>query len=106
MNELLTLMPKAFVVIGVMAFVVAVIIEVIKNLGFLKDVYTDFLVMLVSIALSVAAFAAYADYYAVAVTWYMIVGTVIGGFFVAFVSMFGWTKFKELLERYKYDKPE
>lgn len=103
MSEFVALIPQACMVLGALAFVVSVIVEVIKNIGFMKDIYTDIVVMVISVLITVVAYFAYADYAAVATTWYMIVGTVIGGFFVAFLSMFGWTKFNELWKKFSND---
>ena len=87
-------------VIGALVFAVMLITEVIKNLSFMKNVPTDIVVLALSMILTVAAFAAYTQYTAMVITWYMVVAAIICGFFVAFVAMFGWGKFRELWCRY------
>lgn len=101
MNEFANLLPLLMTVLGVLAITVSVIIQVIKNVSFLAKVPTDLVVIVLSILLSVAAFFAYSAIAGLAITWYYIVGTIVGGFFVAFVAMYGWEKLTELIERFK-----
>ena len=70
---------------------------------FFKNVPTDFVVFVLSIALTVTAFIAYMQYIKSEMLWYMIVASVIAGFIVAFVSMFGWEKLSELWKRFGKD---
>ena len=93
--------PQAMMIVGILAFVVSVIIEVIKNVSFLKNIPTDLVVIVLSEVLTVLSFLAYMSYNSIAVTWYLAVGSFIAGFFVAFVAMYGWTKLTELYNRFK-----
>lgn len=93
--------PQAMMIIGILAFVVSVIIEVIKNVSFLKNIPTDLVVIVLSEVLTVLSFLAYMSYNSIAVTWYLAVGSFIAGFFVAFVAMYGWDKITELYNRFK-----
>lgn len=96
-----TYLPQAMAIVGVLAFVVSVIIEVIKNISFLKKVPTDLVVIILSVVLSVVSFMAYISYTGAAMTWYLVVGSIIAGFFVAFVAMYGWDKITALYNRFK-----
>lgn len=87
--------------IGAIAFVVSVITQVLKGVKPLDKLPTDILVFILSIVLTLVAFFAYASYSGMIVLWYYVVGAVIGGFIVAFVAMYGWTKLKELWDRFK-----
>lgn len=88
-------------VVGAIAFVVSVITQVLKGVKPLDKLPTDILVFILSIVLTLVAFFAYASYAGLIVLWYYVVGAVIGGFIVAFVAMYGWTKLKELWDRFK-----
>lgn len=88
-------------VVGALAFVVSVITQVLKGVKLLDKLPTDILVFILSIVLTLVAFFAYASYAGSAILWYYVVGAVIGGFIVAFVAMYGWTKLKELWDRFK-----
>lgn len=96
-------LSQLMVAIGALAFVVSVITEVIKGICIFKKVPTDIVVIILSMVLTVVAFFAYAQYAALVVTWYLIVAALIGGFFVAFIAMYGWSKLKELWTRFNPD---
>lgn len=96
-------LSQLMVAIGALAFVVSVITEVIKGIGVFKKIPTDIVVIILSMVLTVVAFFAYAQYTALVVTWYLIVAALIGGFFVAFIAMYGWSKLKELWTRFNPD---
>jgi hypothetical protein len=87
--------------VGAIAFVVSVITQVLKGVKPLDKLPTDILVFILSIVLTLVAFFAYASYAGLIVLWYYVVGAVIGGFIVAFIAMYGWTKLKELWDRFK-----
>lgn len=101
MQELLSNATLLIAVIGFMAFIVSVITQVVK--GVLRKVPTDLVVFVLSIALTVTAFIAYMQFIKDEIIWYMIVASVIAGFIVAFVSMFGWEKLSELWKRFGKD---
>lgn len=83
-------------VIGVLVAVVNIVTQVIKKATWDK-LPTNIVVLLLSVALTVAAFFAYAQITALAVAWYMIVAAVVAGFFVAYAAMFGFDKLKETI---------
>ena len=101
MQELLSNATLLLAVVGGLAFIVSVITQVIKDI--FKNVPTDLVVFVLSIALTVTAFIAYMQYIGAAMLWYMIVASVIAGFIVAFVAMFGWEKLSELWKRFGKD---
>lgn len=90
--------------VGAIAFVVSVITQVLKGVKPLDKLPTDILVFILSIVLTLVAFFAYAAHIELVIVWYYIVGAMIGGFIVAFVAMYGWTKLKELWDRFKTGK--
>lgn len=87
--------------LGAIAFVVSVITQVLKGVKPFDKLPTDILVFILSIALTLVTFFAYASYAGLVILWYYVVGAVIAGFIVAFVAMYGWTKLKELWDRFK-----
>lgn len=101
MQELLSNATILLAVVGGLAFVVSVITQVIKDI--FKSVPTDLVVFVLSIDLTVTAFIAYMQYIKSEMLWYMIVASVIAGFIVAFVAMFGWEKLSELWKRFGKD---
>lgn len=101
MQELLSNATILLAVVGGLAFIASVITQVIKDI--FKNVPTDLVVFVLSIALTVTAFVAYMQYIGAVMLWYMIVASVIAGFIVAFVAMFGWEKLSELWKRFGKD---
>lgn len=88
-------------VISLLAFVVSVITQVTKELYFLSKIPTSLQVIVLSVILTPASYIAYAQYIYMQIHWYMIVASIIAGFFVAFISMFGWDKLSEIYNRIK-----
>ncbi len=85
-----------FPIIGLLVAVVNIVTQVIKKATWDK-LPTNVVVVLLSVALTLAAFFAYAQIHAVVVTWYMVVAAVVVGFFVAYAAMFGFDKLREIL---------
>jgi hypothetical protein len=88
-------------ILGVLAFLVSVITEVTKNIGFLKRIPTDLQVILLSTLLCLVAYFAYTSYFSIDIQWYFVSGCFIAAFIVAFVAMYGWEKLTVLYNRFK-----
>lgn len=103
-------LPVLILIIGVMAFLVSAVVQAIKNVGFLKRIPTDAVVIVLSIAFAVLALYAYAAIAVIVVPWYGVVGAIVLGFVVAFIAMFGWGKIRSLYLRFtdpeKWDDPD
>lgn len=90
-------------VIGVLAFLVSIVVEVLK--GVFAKLPTDILVFLLSVVLTIIAYFTATSYFKHPVVWYEVVGVIIGGFLVAFVAMYGWSKFSDLYKRFVKEAP-
>lgn len=99
-NSVVQILPIILAIIGVLAFMVSIITQVFKGVGFLAKIPTDILVVVLSIGITVAAFTAYMQYIQQVILWYMILAAIMAGFVVAFIAMFGWEKFSELWKRF------
>ena len=87
-------------VIGVLAFVVSAITEVIKGVWVLSKVPTNIVVVVLSVGITVTAYVAYMSYIQQTILWYMILAAILAGLLVAFVAMYGWEKASELWKRF------
>lgn len=105
MEALFANMTLILAVIGILAFLVSVVTQVFKGVGFLSVIPTDALVLVLSIGITVAAFVAYMQYIQMTILWYMILAAILAGFIVAFVAMFGWEKLTELWKRMSKTEP-
>lgn len=95
-SNLVTIM----LIIGIAAFIVSVITQVTKNIGFLAKIPTDLQVIVLSIIVCLTGYFAYASYLKTEIIWYYIAGAIMGAFIVAFVTMYGWVKLTELFKRF------
>lgn len=100
MEILLTNMTILLGIIGVLAFVVSIVVQVFKGVSFLKKIPTDILVFVLSIGLTVTVLVAYMQYIQQTIIWYMIIAAILAGILVAFVAMYGWEKVSELWKRF------
>lgn len=52
----------------------------------------------IALVLTICAIFAYITINAIAIEWYMIVGSVVAGFFVSYTAQFGYDKFHEIVK--------
>lgn len=93
-----------FIAVGVMAFLVSVVTQVIKELPGLKNLPTSMIVIILSLVLCPLAMLALLEYFKQQVTWYMVFACILEAFVVALVSMDGWERLKEIWNRTGYKK--
>lgn len=92
------------IAIGVMAFLVSVVTQVIKSWPGLDKLPTSAVVIVLSLVLCPVMFVVAMEYLKRPIVWYMMVACVITSFIVALVAMGGWEKVKEIWDRAKYNK--
>jgi len=96
----MNLITQAILLVSLLAFTVSVITEVLKAPLKIVDRNSALSVIILSLVLTPITVIAYCQYQSYEMTWYMYVGSVVGGFMVAFISMFGWEKIQELYNKY------
>ena len=97
-NTITQYVTYALALIGILAFIVSAIVQVIKDLPGLKNIQTSIVALVALLILC--------TYYKAAITWYYIVASVIAAFIVYLVATGGWEKVKEIWERTKYKNSE
>jgi len=102
MNEIMQYPLYLLTAIGVMAFLVSVITQVIKSWPGLDRLPTAAVVIVLSLILCPAAFMALMAWQKQPITWYMVFACMIAAFVVALVAMDGWERIKEIWERTAY----
>ena len=85
-------------VVLVLMVVTNIIVEVLKKLTWGK-LPTNILAFAVAMIVTLLAFFAACQIMGVAVTWYMVVGAIVLGVFVAYAAMFGFDKLRQTLEQ-------
>ena len=83
----------------VLMVVTNIIVEVVKGLTWGK-LPTNVLAFFVAMAVTLLAFFAMCQIAGVQVTWYMVVGAIVLGFFVCSAAMYGFDKLKQTMEQF------
>lgn len=86
-------------VIGALVLVTNVITEVLKKS--FDNFPAQIMATIVAMVITVCAFFAYVSFKEIPVEWYMVVGAIVGGFFVSYGAQFGFDKLKEIIEKFK-----
>lgn len=102
MNEIMQYLLYLLTAIGVMAFLVSVITQVIKSWPGLDKLPTAAVVIVLSLVLCPATFIALMAWQKQPITWYMVFACMIAAFVVALVAMDGWERVREIWERTAY----
>lgn len=88
-------------IIGILATFVTIVTEFTKTWGFLDRIPTSLQVLAVSMLVSVLSVVIYVQMQKAEMVWYYIVGAIVLGWIVAYVSMYGWEKLTEMWGRFK-----
>ena len=88
--------------IGLMAFLVSAVTQVIKSWPGLDKLPTSAVVIVLSLVLCPCALVALMEWQNHPITWYELFACMIAAFIVALVSMGGWEKVNEIWQRTKY----
>ena len=82
----------------VLMVITNIIVEVLKKMTWGK-LPVNILAFVVAMAVTLMAFLALCQIAGIAVVWYMVVGVIILGIFVAYAAMFGFDKLKQTIEQ-------
>lgn len=94
----------ALMAVGVLAFLVAVIVQTIKELPLLQVVPTSVVALVVSLILCPLAVIIACQYFKIVFVWYYIAAAVIAAFIVYLVATGGWERVATIWKRTKYNK--
>lgn len=98
-NNIFSYASILLAVMAALVFATNIIVEVFKNA--VPKLPTNYLTIIVSVAVTLLALFIVAAVLKISVMWYYAVGAVILGIFVAYAAMFGFDKFKEAWEKLK-----
>lgn len=103
-NVIMQYVSYLMIAIGVMAFVVSVITQVIKSWPKLDQLPTSAVVIVLSLVLCPVTFVALMSYLKQPIEWYMVFACILAAFIVALVAMDGWERISEIWGRTQYKK--
>ena len=104
MELLIQYVTYALTAVGVMAFIVSIITQVIKEMPLLKKIQTTVVALAVSLILCPIATIIACQYFKIVVEWYYVFASFIAAFIVYLVSTGGWERVSEMWSRTKYNK--
>lgn len=102
MEYLMQFATLALIGIGVLAFLVSVITQVIKEMPKIKDMQTNAVALVISLIICPMAVVILCICLEITIIWYYIVAAVIAAFIVYLVATGGWEKVTEIWNRTKY----
>lgn len=101
---LMQYLTYALIAIGVLAFIVSIITQVIKEMPGLKNIQTNAVALAVSVILCPVSVIIACQYFNIVITWYYVFASFIAAFIVYLVSTGGWEKVAEMWRRTKYNR--
>ena len=104
METLMQLVTYLLTAVGVAAFIVSAITQVIKEMPYLKKIQTNAVALAVSLIICPVAVIVACQYFDIIITWYYIFASFIAAFIVYLVSTGGWERVTEMWNRTKYNK--
>ncbi|RKJ46578.1 ribonuclease [bacterium 1XD8-76] len=102
MELMMQYITYALMAVGVLAFVVAVIVQVIKELPGLQKIPTSIVALTVSMVLCPLAMVVACQYFKIVIVWYYVFASFIAAFIVYLVATGGWERVAEIWQRTKY----
>lgn len=103
-ETLMQLLTYLLIAVGVAAFIVSAITQVIKEMPYLKKIQTNAVALAVSLIICPVAVIVACQYFDIIITWYYIFASFIAAFIVYLVSTGGWERVTEMWNRTKYNK--
>lgn len=94
----------ALMAVGVLAFLTALITQVIKEMPGLRNIQTNVVAFVTALILTALAVVIACIYYNITLLWYYIVAAVIASFIVYLVATGGWERVAEIWQRTKFNK--
>lgn len=88
--------------VGILAFFVSVVVQVIKEIPILKKIQTNVVALAVSLTLTPVAVVVLCIYYGIVIEWYYVFASFLAAFIVYLVSTGGWERITEIWNRSKY----
>lgn len=104
MELLIQYVTYGLMVLGVLSFLVAVIVQVIKELPLLQKIPTSVVALVTSLILCPLAVIIACQYFKIVIVWYYVFAAFLAAFVVYVVATGGWEKAAEIWERTRYKK--
>lgn len=90
------------IAVGVLAFIVSIIVQAVKEMPGLARIHTNVVALVVSLILCPAAGIIVCQYFKITVVWYYVFASFLVSFAVYLVSTGGWKKIARMWEQTRY----
>lgn len=104
MELLMQYVTYALMMIGVLAFAVSMIVQVIKEMPYLVKLPTNAVTLSVSMILCPLAVVITCQYFKIVIVWYYVFASFVAAFIVYLVATGGWDRVHDMWNRTKYNK--
>lgn len=104
MELLMQYITYGLMALGVLSFLVAVIVQVIKELPGLNRIPTSVVALAVSMILCPLSVIIACQYFKIVIVWYYVFASFIAAFIVYLVATGGWERVAEIWQRTRYKK--
>ncbi len=104
MEALIQYVTYALMAVGVLAFLVSMITQVLKELPKVKEIQTSAIALAVSMILCPLAVIIVCQYFRIVIVWYYVFASFIAAFIVYLVATGGWERVTEMWNRTKYNR--
>ena len=101
-NTIMQYVTYGLILLGVLAFTVSLVVQVIKEMPGLSKLPTSAVALVVSLIICPVALIVLCNYFDIIITWYYVFASFIAAFIVYLVATGGWEKVKEIWDRTKY----
>ena len=102
MELLMQYITYALMAIGVLAFRVSIITQVIKEMPKLREIQTNAVALAVSLILCPISVIVACQYFKIVIEWYYVFASVIAAFILYLVSTGVWERVSDMWNRTKY----
>ncbi len=103
-NVIMNYVTYGLAILGVLAFVVSIIVQVIKEMPGLKELPTNVVALATAMILCPVTLVVACTYFEIVITWYYVFASFLAAFIVYLVSTGGWEKLKEIWDRTRYKR--
>lgn len=101
-NTVMQYVTYGLILMGVLAFTVSLIVQVIKEMPGLAKLPTSAVALAVSLVICPVTLVVLCRYFNIPITWYCVFASFIAAFIVYLVATGGWDKVKSIWDRTKY----
>ncbi len=103
-NEIMNYVTYALIAFGLMAFVVSLIVQAIKDLPWFKNYQPVQLLLSHPLLYALLQWLLFANIFKIVIEWYYVFAAIIASFVIYMVATGGWERVKTIWDKTKVQK--